>query len=79
MRTEGYPHEDPIPKLKAMIRYFATYTDPRSLGKKKLMKLFYFADFEHVKKYASPITFDNYVHLEHGPVPSTILNLVNAR
>ena len=68
----------PIPKLKAMIRYFATYTDPRLLGKKKLMKLFYFADFGHVKKYASPITFDNYVHLEHGPIPSTILNLVNS-
>lgn len=68
----------PTQKLKAMIRYFGTHTDSRLLGKKKLMKLFYFADFGHVKKYASPITFDNYVHLEHGPVPSTILNLVNA-
>jgi uncharacterized phage-associated protein len=68
----------PIPKLKAMIRYFATYTDPRLLGKVKLMKLFYFTDFEHVKNFASPITFDNYVHLEHGPVPSTIMNLVSA-
>src|SRR3989344_3546798 len=68
----------PIPKLQAMIRYFATYTEPRLLGKKKLMKLFYFADFTHVKKYASPITYDNYVHLEHGPIPSTILNLINA-
>src|SRR3989344_8398249 len=68
----------PIPKLQAMIRYFATYTEPRLLGKKKLMKLFYFIDFTHVKKYASPITFDNYVHLEHGPAPSTILNLVTS-
>ncbi len=68
----------PIQKLQAMIRYFATYTDPRLLGKTKLMKLFYFTDFMHVKKYASPITYDNYVHLEHGPIPSTILNLVNS-
>lgn len=68
----------PISKLKAMIRYFATYTNPRLLGKKKLMKLFYFTDFGHIKKYASPITFDNYVRLEHGPVPSTIMNLVTA-
>ena len=68
----------PIPKLKAMILYFATNTDPRLLGKVKLMKLFYFTDFVHVKNYASPITYDNYVHLEHGPVPSTILNLVDA-
>lgn len=68
----------PILKLEAMIRYFATYTDPRLLGKVKLMKLFYFSDFAHVKSYASPITYDNYVHLEHGPVPSTIMNLVNS-
>lgn len=67
----------PLQKLKAMILYFATNTDPNLLGKVKLMKLFYFVDFAHVKKYASPITFDNYVHLEHGPIPSTILNLVN--
>lgn len=31
----------------------------------------------HVKNYASPITFDNYVNMEHGPVPSTILNLIS--
>src|SRR3989338_11626754 len=68
----------PIPKLKAMILYFATFTEPRLLGKVKLMKLFYFVDFTHVKNYASPITYDNYIHLEHGPIPSTILNLVDA-
>lgn len=67
----------PLPKLKAMIRYFATFTDPKLLGKTKLMKLFYFTDFGHVKKYGSPITYDNYVNLEHGPIPSTILNLIN--
>jgi len=67
----------PIQKLKAMILYFASHTDPELLGKKKLMKLFYFSDFTHVKKYASPITHDIYVNLEHGPIPSTILNLVN--
>jgi len=68
----------PIPKLKAMIRFFASNTDLRLLGKKKLMKLFYFTDFGHVKKYASPITYDTYIHLEHGPVPSTILNLISS-
>lgn len=41
------------------------------------MKLFYFLDFAHVKKYGIPVTYDNYVNLEHGPIPSTILNLVN--
>lgn len=59
-----------------MILFFADHTDTGLLGKTKLMKLFYFADFRHVKKYLTPITYDTYVNLEHGPVPSTIMNLV---
>lgn len=65
-------------KVKRMILYFATHTDPELLGKTKLMKLFYFTDFRHVKKYLTPVTNDRYVNLEHGPVPSTIMNLVDA-
>lgn len=65
-------------KIKRMILYFATHTDPNLLGKTKLMKLFYFADFRHVKKYLTPITNDTYVNLEHGPVPSAIMNLIGA-
>ena len=68
----------PKTKLKAMLRYFCTNTNPSFLGKTKLMKLFYFADFLHVKKYGVPITYDTYIRLEHGPVPSKILNLVNS-
>lgn len=68
----------PLVKLKAILRYFCTYTNPELLGKTKLMKLFYFVDFGHVKKYGMPITFDSYVHLERGPIPSNILNLVNS-
>src|SRR3989304_7320281 len=67
----------PIEKLKAIILYFCTYTEPRFLGKVKLMKLIYFLDFMHVKRYGSPVTFDDYVNLDHGPIPSTILNLVS--
>jgi uncharacterized phage-associated protein len=66
-----------LPKLKATLLYFCTNTDPKFLGKVKLMKLFYFLDFGHVKKYGSPVTFDTYVNLEHGPIPSTIKNLVD--
>ncbi len=67
----------PIRKLKSIILYFCTYTDPKFLGKVKLMKLFYFADFMHIKQYGAPITFDNYVNLEHGPIPSAVKNLVD--
>lgn len=67
----------PLPKLKAIILYFCENTDSKFLGKVKLMKLFYFIDFQHVKKYGTPITFDRYVKLEHGPIPSTIKSLVD--
>lgn len=66
-----------IKKLKSILLYFGTYTDTKFLGKVKLMKLFYFLDFIHVKKYGAPVTGDNYVNLEHGPIPSSLLNLVN--
>lgn len=67
----------PIKKLKALILYFCTFTDPKFLGKVKLMKLFYFADFGHIKRYGAPLTFDTYVNLEHGPIPSAIKNLID--
>lgn len=67
----------PLPKLKAILLYFCENTDPKFLGKVKLMKLFYFLDFLHVKSYGSPVTYDTYVNLEHGPIPSFIKNLVD--
>lgn len=66
-----------IPKLKAIILYFCSNTDRKFLGKTKLMKLFYFLDFIHLKNYGTPVTYDSYVHLEHGPIPSIIKNLVD--
>lgn len=61
-----------------MMRFFASNTDKRLLGKVKLMKLFYFSDFGHIKEYGSPITWDTYINLEHGPIPSAIKNLVDS-
>ena len=67
----------PLNKLKLILMYFCENTDQRFLGKVKLMKLFYFLDFMHVKKYGVPITYDTYVKLEHGPIPNMIMNLIN--
>jgi len=67
----------PLPKLKAILLYFTNYTDTKYLGKVKLMKLFYFLDFSHVKNYGAPVTYDSYIKLEHGPIPSFIKNLVD--
>lgn len=67
----------PITKLKAILLYFCENTNEKFLGKTKLLKLFYFLDFIHVKKFGVPITFDEYYHLEHGPVPTIIKNLID--
>lgn len=64
-------------KLKAIILFFAHNTNKRYLGKVKLMKLMYFMDFKHVKNYGKPVTYDTYVKLDYGPVPSLIKNLVD--
>ena len=39
------------------------------LGKVKLMKLLYFADFDHFCQHGASITGDTYIKLEYGPVP----------
>ncbi len=64
-------------KIEAIMVYFANQTNTKYLGKVKLMKLFYFLDFNHVKQYASPVTYDAYYNLDHGPIPSRIKNLVD--
>ena len=40
------------------------------LSQYKLVKLFYLADREHLRRFGRPITFDYYVAMEHGPVAS---------
>lgn len=65
-----------LAKLKAIILYFTQNTNPQYLGKIKLMKLFYYLDFLHVKSYGISVTGDQYFHLEKGPIPTTIMNLV---
>ena len=67
-----------LPKLKAILLYFANNTNVKYLGKTKLMKLFYFLDFRHVKRYGAPVTYDTYVNLDHGPIPSFIKNMIDS-
>lgn len=66
-----------LAKLKALLLYFGNHTNTKYLGKVKLMKLFYFLDFIHLKKYGAPVTYDRYFHLEHGPIPQSIKNLID--
>lgn len=44
----------------------------------KLVKLVYLADREALVRYSRPITMDDLCSLEHGPIVSNTLNLINA-
>ena len=43
----------------------------------KLLKLLYIADREALLRYGRPITYDNYVSMDYGPVLSQTLNIIN--
>lgn len=47
-----------------------------STTKKKLCKLLYYADKEHLLQYGRPITGDSYYRLPHGPIPTYGLDLL---
>lgn len=66
-----------LDKIKSIIVYFAENTNNQYLGKVKLMKLFYFLDFTHVKEYGTPVTYDTYYKLDKGPIPTVIKNIVD--
>lgn len=59
------------------VLYFGKHTNPKVFGITKLLKLLFFADFRHYKKYGRPIIGDEYYHLPQGPVPTISYNLFN--
>ena len=56
-------------KLEQAILFFLWHANNAHLGKTKLMKLLYFADFDHYEQYEASITGARYRKLDHGPVP----------
>jgi len=62
------------PKYENAILFFAERV--RDLGRVKLNKLLYFADFDHFEKYGEAITGDVYLNHELGPVPSHIQDVL---
>ncbi len=42
----------------------------------KIFKILYFADIKHLVKYGRPIIGDEYIAMEHGPVPSNIYDML---
>jgi uncharacterized phage-associated protein len=62
-------------KAVQSLNYFAL-KDGGSLNKMKALKLIYFADRYHLRKYGRPITNDTYFALTYGPVASACRNLL---
>ncbi len=56
-------------KYKNAILFFAKKIQNGTLGKLKLMKLLYYLDFDFFEKYGRPVTGDEYLRFENGPVP----------
>lgn len=57
---------------------YVTSRCPARMTKKKLFKLLYLADREHLFRYARPILKDRYINMDQGPVPSGSYDLVKA-
>jgi uncharacterized phage-associated protein len=49
-----------------------------AMDKLTLVKLVFFADREHLVKYGRPIIGGTYYTMEHGPVSSELLDLINS-
>lgn len=65
-------------KLHQAILFFLHHANNEHLGKVKLMKLLYYADFDHFEKYDDSITGARYRKLDHGPVPDDATTALDA-
>lgn len=65
-----------IDKLIHTIIFLYKNTDNEKLNKTKLVRLLYYSDFRHMKKYSRPIIGDTYIKLPIGPVPLITTNLI---
>lgn len=57
--------------------YYISKKLSKSIDKLSAIKLLFFADKYHLRKYGRLITDDTYYALPHGPVPSNSLNIIN--
>jgi uncharacterized phage-associated protein len=66
-----------IKKVANAVIYFLD-NGVENFGKTKLMKLMFFADKYHAKKYMRTIFSDTYIKLPFGPVPSLTLGVIDS-
>lgn len=61
----------------AQVAAFFAMSEGGSVNVLKLAKLLYLADREHLNRFDTPILFDQFVSMDHGPVTSTTLDYVS--
>lgn len=54
------------------------YRHSRTLTQYEIVKSLFIADFWHLKKFGRPVTFDNYVAMKFGPVPSEAYDMLKS-
>lgn len=64
-------------KTAQMAAYFMDKEEKRQIEILKLIKLLYLADRESTDRYGEPISYDKMVAMDHGPVLSRTLDLIN--
>lgn len=63
-------------KITQVINFFARLSGNK-INKLKLIKLIYFADKYHLRKYGRTITEDEYWAMDMGPVQSTVKDIID--
>jgi uncharacterized phage-associated protein len=65
-----------IEKTVASVAFLASQNLP-AMTKYKICKLVFLADKYHLVQYGRPITGDRFNAIEHGPIPSQTLDMLN--
>ena len=63
-------------KATQALNFFARKAPGHSINKMKALKLVYFADRYHLRKYGRPVVGDEYLAMNYGPVASGTKDLV---
>lgn len=69
------PH---VARIMEALLYLISQAEERKLPvtQYSLVKALFLADKSHLNRFGRPITFDNYVAMDHGPVPSFAYSLL---
>lgn len=65
-----------LSKIVEAILFLIQEAGNRPLTQYEIVKSIFIADIWHLKKFGRPISFDNYVAMQFGPVPSETYNIL---